>query len=147
MGGQGSGGARVGAGRKSKRLAEKVLQGAATRSERRQAVPKVEEFDAPDDLTRDERLVWLKLAPFAFAARTLTRGTADAFSDLCRNRVLMREIGADPDRRGGADHRGLIQRVESQMKSFALSPFGKPVAAEVPTEDDPFAEFDSAQTH
>lgn len=136
------GGARAGAGRKPKSLAEKALHGTAKLRERRAEPPAVEEFDAPDDLTRDERLVWMKLAPLAFQARTLTRATEDAFSDLCRNRVLMLELSRDPDKRGGADHRGIVQRVQSQMKDFSLSPFGKPLIEDAPKVEDPFAEFD-----
>lgn len=144
MGGKGSGGIRTGAGRKSKRLAEKVLHGTALLREKRAAkAPVVDEFDAPNDLTVDERLVWVKLAPHAFTARTLTRATEDAFSDLCRNRVLMLEIAKDPERRGGADHRGIVQRVQSQMKDFSLSPMGKPIIEEAPKVEDPFAEFDA----
>ena len=143
MGGRGSGGARSGSGRKSKRLAEKALHGTASLKEKRAGLPEVDEFDAPDDLTRDERLVWLKLAPHAFAARTLTRATEDAFSDLCRDRVLMLELSRDPDRRGGADHRGVTQRVQSKMKDFALSPMGKPLIEDKPKVEDPFGEFDA----
>ena len=142
MGGKGSGGARSGSGRKSKRLAEKALHGTASLKEMRAAAPQIDEFDAPDDLTLPERLVWLKLAPLAFALRTLTRATEDAFSDLCRNRVLMLEIGKDAERRGGADHRGIVQRVQSQMKDFSLSPMGKPIISEAPKAKDAFEDFD-----
>ena len=142
MGGRGSGGIRTGAGRKSKAPALKALHGTASLKDKRAALPAVDEFDAPDDLTRDERLVWLKLAPLAFRARTLTRATEDSFSDLCRNRVLMLELGRDVEKRGGADHRGIVQRVQSQMKDFQLSPFGKPLIDDKPQDADPFATFD-----
>lgn len=102
----------------------------------------VEEFEAPDDLTMEERHVWLRLAPHAFKARTLTPGTADAFSDLCRNRVLMLKLGLDGDKAGTADHRGLIQRVEAQMKAFLVSPMGKPLIEDAPKAEDPFAAFE-----
>jgi hypothetical protein len=102
----------------------------------------VEAFGPPADLTPVERAVWLRLAPYAFAAQTLTRATEDAFSDLCRNRVLMADVGANPDKRGGADHRGIIQRVESQMRAFCLSPMGKPLVTDAPKVEDPFAAFD-----
>ena len=142
MGGRGSGGARAGAGRKKTALALKALHGTASLKDKRAVAPVVDEFDAPDDLTRDERLVWLKLAPLAFKALTLTRATEDSFSDLCRNRVLMLELSRDPDKRGGADHRGIVQRVQSQMKDFSLSPFGKPLMEAKPKDVDVFAEFD-----
>ena len=144
MGGRGSGGSRVGSGRKSKRLAEKVLHGTALLKEKRAEKPLVDEFDAPDDLSRDERLVWLELAPHAFTARTLTRGTSYAFRLLCRNVVLERAISIDPDQRGGANHRGIIQRIDAELQAFSLRPMGKPLLEEAPKVVDPFAEFDGS---
>ena len=135
------GGARVGAGRKKKSLAERALHGTASLKAKRVVLPPVEKFGPPEDLTPDEVEVWLYLSPHAFKARTLTPATADAFSDLCRNRVLMLKLGKGGDA-GGADHRGLIQRVQSQMKDFSLSPMGKPLVDEAPKAADPFAEFD-----
>lgn len=142
MGGKGSGGQRVGAGGKPKSIAEKVLQGSATTSERAHSLPAVDEFDAPNDLTTAERLVWLRLAPSAFAARTLVKATEYQFVMLCRNIVLEREIAADVDQRGGANHRGIIQRIDAELARFCLAPMGKPIIAETPKDDDPFAEFD-----
>ena len=142
MGGKGSGGLRPGAGRKSKRLAEKVLHGTALLRERKAAVPEVDEFDAPDDLTRDERLVWLRLAPHAFKARTLTAATEYQFVMLCRNIVLERVIAADAEQVGGANHRGIIQRIDAELLRFCLSPIGKPLIEDAPKVEDPFSEFD-----
>lgn len=115
-------------------------------------LPPAEHFDPPSFLTPEEIKVWSDLAPYAFEARTLTRQTAMAFADLCKSRVLCDELENDrgkfvgetwvEGKRGGADHRSMIQRVQSQMKDFALSPFGKPVIAEAPKAEDPFAEFD-----
>lgn len=142
MGGKGSGGARAGAGRKSKRLAERVLHGTALLRDRKRGLPVVDEFDAPHDLTTDERLVWLRLAPHAFKARTLTAATEYQFVMLCRNIVLERRIAADPEQVGGANHRGIIQRIDAELLRFCLSPIGRPLIEEAPKVSDPFAEFD-----
>ena len=137
MGGKGSGGRRPGSGRKPK---DSVLRGidggAAHRPAARipttnpgsgggTAIAPVEEFDAPDDLTMEERSVWLKLAPHAFAARTLTKATALSFEMLCRNYALMRKMDASLAEAGSANHRGLIQRVDAELLRFNLSPCGK----------------------
>lgn len=137
-----SGGQRTGAGQKPQAFA-----GGKVRS-----LPPMEHFDPPSNLSEAEVAVWSELAPYAFEARTLTRQTAMAFVDLCKSRVLCDELERDygktigdtyvEGKRGGPDHRSMIQRVQSQMKDFALSPFGKPVIAEAPKESDPFAKFD-----
>ena len=133
MGGIGSGGRRPGTGRKRKTALQKAIGGNAGHrgkvlahpSALNTAVVEIEEFDAPDDLTRDERLVWLRLAPHAFANRTLTKATALAFELLCRNVVLERRLAASALGAAGADHRGLIQRVDAELLSFNLKPCGK----------------------
>jgi hypothetical protein len=141
VGGRGSGGARAGAGRKPKELAAKILEGSASPRQQARSLPKVEEFDAPNDLTRDERLVWLDLAPHAFQSRTLNRATSYSFRMLCRNIVLEREIAADAEQRGGANHRGIIQRVDAELLRFCLSPIGKPIVSDEKPADE-WAEFD-----
>lgn len=136
MGGKGSGGRRVGAGRKP---ALRPVPGGATarakapstNSDAGGAVA-FEEFDAPDDLSADERKVWLKLAPHAFKARTLTHATAFSFELLCRNVLLERTIAKDVELAGGANHRGLIQRIDAELLRFDLSPNGKPHSAAAP---------------
>lgn len=126
MGGNGSGGRRIGAGRKPKLQAVPAsIKPPSTNSDAGGAEP-FEEFDAPDDLTREERAVWLKLAPHAFRRRTLTRATALSFEMLCRNIVLERKLADDMKLVGGANHRGVIQRVDAELLRFDLSPNGKP---------------------
>lgn len=147
MGGRGSGGARAGSGRKPKEAALRVLHGSATRAERTQAAPIVDEFDAPNSLTTEERNVWLELAPGAFAARTLTRATAYAFVLLCRNVLLEQRLRADEEKCGGADHRGILQRVEAGLTAFAIRALGKPMKDDAPKVADPFDEFESGATH
>ncbi len=85
----------------------------------------ITEFDAPNDLTTDERNVWVELAPHAFKARTLTPATAFAFKLLCRNVVLERQYAQSVTDKGTANHRGLIQRVDAELLRFNLAPNGK----------------------
>jgi hypothetical protein len=127
------GGKRPGAGRKPKSDVVRAIDGTRDRRPGRilphPSAPEsgpvpIEEFDAPDDLTFDERKVWLELAPFAFANRTLTRATSFSFRLLCRNIVLEQALRAAAYR-GGSDHRGLIQRVDAELLRFNLSPCGK----------------------
>lgn len=139
------GGRRPGAGRKPKSDLERELDGNAGHRPARvlahpsgmPAVPApipVEAFDAPDDLTVDERNVWLELAPHAFAARTLTKGTAEAFKLLCRNVLLEKELRASVLDRGRPAHTKLIHLVETAMLRFNLSPCGKPLYDAQPQE-------------
>jgi hypothetical protein len=146
------GGRRPGSGRKPKPKQERLATGQIARVLSHPSVPpttnptsKIEEFDAPDSLTRDERLVWLKLAPHAFANRTLTKGTAWSFEMLCRNIVLERELGAGGTR-GMADHRGMIQRVDAELLRFNLSPCGKALyEAEPEAPANPLSRFRKAK--
>lgn len=127
MGGKGSGGLRTGAGRKPKLKAvpRSAVKPPSTNSDAGGA-ESFEEFDAPDELTREERAYWLRLAPHAFRRRTLTKSTALSFELLCRNLALERRIAVDPDQVGGANHRGVIQRIDAELLRFDLSPNGKP---------------------
>ena len=139
MGGKGSGGARPGSGPKPKL---KGINGGAsvpavetrtllpsTNSDAGGAEPLAAEWAAPDDLTADERAVWLKLAPHAVARQTLTKATAFQFELLCRNVVLERALSQDAETRGTANHRGLIQRRDAELLRFDLAPNGKPHGA------------------
>lgn len=138
MGGVGSGGRRPGSGAKPKAERLRALDGNAGHRKvlpgpgpAQAAVPPpvVEEFDAPNDLTVDEWLVWLELAPFAFRNRTLTAATSLGFRLLCQNIVLMRRYAMSVQDAGGANHRGLIQRVDAELLRFNLAPCGKPLVA------------------
>jgi hypothetical protein len=136
MGGVGSGGARPGSGPKPKSARQHAVAGDAGRRGLGRvlqhpgfgvdsAPPEVEEFDAPNELTADERKVWMLLAPFAFQNRTLVPATSLSFQLLCRNVVLERILATSEP--GSASHRGLIQRVDAELQRFALSPLGKPM--------------------
>lgn len=130
----GWGGRRPGAGAKPKSERERALSGVPSHVNGRvlpgpgsktDDLGDVDEFDAPNDLTTDERLVWLELAPHAFRNRTLTKATSLSFRMLCRNVVLERTMAASKADQGTADHRGMIQRVDAELLRFNLSPCGK----------------------
>jgi hypothetical protein len=131
MGGKGSGGRRRGAGRKPKTAAERFIDGNAGHRGRILSHPSapaapdpvvVDEFDAPNDLTVDERNVWVKLAPFAFKNGTLTKASSLAFCRLCAHIVLEKRYAGSVQEAGGANHRGLIQKVDAAMDAFGLRP-------------------------
>lgn len=140
MGGKGSGGHRPGSGSKKKTTAERWLHG-STQGTRAAARPAVDHLDVPDDLTTDERLVWLRLAPHALQAGTLAPATEYQFGLLCQNIVLERAMRRDVEKAGDASHRGIIQRIDAELARFCLAPMGKPIVEAAP-EADPFAEFD-----
>src|SRR3982751_7001573 len=128
------GGRRAGAGRKPLTRLEREVTGNAGHHMRVvphpaggqvPVVAPIAPVDDPVDLTPDEDKVWAELAPHALANRTLTKGTALSFRLLCRNVVLERTLALDPATRGGANHRGLLQRVDAELLRFNLSPCGK----------------------
>jgi hypothetical protein len=89
-------------------------------------VSPIEEFDAPDDLTAEERSVWLKQAPHAFKNRTLTRATALSFERYCKVAVMERKE-AESSARGGANHRGLLKQINAYELQFLLTPCGRAI--------------------
>jgi len=130
------GGRRAGAGRKPKTAVERAVTNNPGRRPGRVlphpsagAVPVVAGIaavPAPEDLTVEEQAVWHALAPHALAARTLTPATALSFEVLCRNVALEQRLATGDDQ-GGANHRGMIQRVDAELAAFSLRPFGKPI--------------------
>lgn len=138
MGGVGSGGHRQGAGRPKKSKAERRLDGNAGHRGRVLAhpsvpppptppvAPDIADFAVPDDLSVDERHVWLREAPKATRNGTLTKDTEYAFILFCRNVVLERALRLTEG--GSASHRGMIQRVEAELGDFKLRAFGKTVS-------------------
>lgn len=125
------GGRRPGAGAKPKSARDRAISGVPAHRGRvlahlpAAAPAPVEVFDAPADLLPAERVIWVALAPFACEQRTLTKATSLAFRLLCRNIVIENEMALAADARGGSDHRGMIQRVETGMLRFNVSPCGK----------------------
>src|SRR4051812_47805252 len=100
MGGRGSGGMRVNAGRKSKDEQVAALHGSRQRSAGKPAQGAAFELlPAPSCLTEPERTVWDELAPLACKALTLTATTAPGFRELCEaivlKRMMLAEILAD----------------------------------------------------
>lgn len=82
--------------------------------------------------------VWDRLAPLASAERTLSAATAYAFGWLCKSIAIEQELAvAKP---AGANHRGMMQRVEAGLARFRLTPDGKPAEALQPV--DVWSEFD-----
>jgi hypothetical protein len=126
----GWGGKRPGAGRKPK---PRAAGSAPARVLAHPSVPTtneaspIEEFDAPDDLLQEERAVWMKQAPHAFASRTLTRATALSFERYCKVVVLERKE-SESSGRGGSNHRGLLKQINAYELQFLLTPCGKPLA-------------------
>lgn len=133
------GGFRKGAGRKKKTPDERFVDGNAGHRGRVLSHPSVpasetlppavlDEFDAPNSLTVDERNVWVELAPHAFKKGTLTRSSSMAFCRLCAHVVLERRYQQSVQEQGGANHRGLIAKVDAAMDAFGLRPLmGKPM--------------------
>lgn len=123
MGGIGSGGRRVGSGKKGNRGV--VLPHPSAPAP---PGPPSDTFDPPATLRGKARAVWLELAPLAFEARTLTRATEASFVILCRNVALERKLAGSRRGAGGTNHRGMIQRVDAELAHFCLAPFGKPLS-------------------
>lgn len=104
MGGKGSGGARVGAGRKPKTEAERALSGFAGKRQtskqkaaaRKQAagVLALPVLAPPADLTGRARAIWVELAPLAAERRTLTSVEMPAFAELCRYKAVQEALFA-----------------------------------------------------
>jgi hypothetical protein len=147
-----SGGRRAGSGRKPLTAVERELTGNAGHRGRVLTHPgavhvpvvaPIVGVEPPDDLTSVERQVWVDLAPHAIAARTLTPATALTFRMLCRN-VVLEQVLATGNDRGGPNHRGILQRVESELARFCLAPFGKAIYeadAEPATPANPLEKF------
>ena len=125
----GKGGRRPGAGRKPKGLHLVGLDGGASHSRLApqvvQPTAPIDRFDPPPDLAPEVLTVWQQLAPYAFEQRTLVPATTESFVLLCRNVVLERLLSVKQP--GTAAHRGMIQRVDTELLRFNLSPCGKPL--------------------
>ena len=148
MGGRGSGGARVGAGRKSKRPPS-----SRGRCNTAPSMPHAEPFEVelapPVTLSPAEHAVWVALAPHARRAGTLEPSTAADFAVLVSLVVEARELLEARRAAGWSDrgftlathYRQVVQRLEAKMRGFLLSPIGKPIRPPVVAPDE-FAEFD-----
>jgi len=147
MGGRGSGGRRVGSGKKLKSELEHAISGTTSargvilQHPNATAVAPVVTFDPPANLRGKAKAVWGELAPEAFAARTLTPATCAAFVMLCHAAVLERALRTSKRAAGGPNHRGLMQRVATWQKDFMLAPLGKPLYAAAPAVANPLDRF------
>lgn len=137
MGGKGSGGRRPGSGRKPKSKILHSLQNTVSQAQRSMvpttngAGPEpIDEFDAPDDLTTEQRLIWLKLAPAAFRNGTLKRSTAMAFEMMCVNIARERAMRLSVDC-GEPKHNTLIKIIDAEMTAYSLRACGKAVFDEL----------------
>lgn len=149
------GGNRPGAGRPRKPGAIRALDGGATHRERGRVLvhpnastgasepaapldlPALDESDAPNELSPEERLIWLRLAPYAMQNGRLTDGTAFHFAQMCKNIILMQRYAASVTEAGGASHRGLIQRVDTELLTYGLVPSGAREASQQEPAVDP----------
>jgi hypothetical protein len=142
----GSGGARVGAGRKPKqRLEFAVVEGGAVKDD---AVPSL----PPEDLPLAGREFWQQWAGLAMDAGTLTGRTVPGFRWLCETYAEMRANQQQIEQDGrtyvkvtvdgsGQEHQELKAHpltnalnklrkdVEGGMARFCLTAMGKPIAA------------------
>jgi hypothetical protein len=166
MGGFGSGGSRVGAGRKSKGARVLDLHGGRDRKPQPAAVPvELKPVKPPRGLRGQELTVWGRLAPQALQKLTLTESEADALADLCVCIVERDRIRKTIDKDGWTFKHAILDdegetlstdikkhpligeyrqwkiRVEAGRARFKLAPIGKEIVT--PVKDvDPFEEFD-----
>ncbi len=138
---RGHGGSRPGAGRKPKSLESRAMDGGASHGRPKvvqhpsspaepaaPVLPQLDESDCPNELTHEERQVWLELAPHATKKGTLTDATSLGFRMLCGQVALERAYRASVMDRGSARHVTLQKDIRAALKDFMLQPFGKPDA-------------------
>ena len=148
MGGQGSGGARIGGGQKPKagrprREPEAVPPGvlrAITGGVREAPAAEPERSPLevpPKDLTKAGRAIWASLAPQAVKRGTLVEATVEGFRELVELRVMRDGLrSAIPRQPGGVGgpramqlRRQVLQmtqRIDQMLGRFKLTSFGKP---------------------
>src|SRR5262245_36064581 len=139
MGGVGSGGRRRGAGRKAMSPERRFVTGdagnhGAVLLQHPSAppppplpLPVLDEADAPNELTMEERHVWLELAPHAMQAGTLVPGTQAAFVTWCRWVLLERQFAVSVLEKGSAKHVQAAKEAKAGYYDFGLRPTGKPM--------------------
>lgn len=166
MGVPGTGGARIGSGEKPQEAVIAQLRGKVVRGGQntvKAVLRRPEPVPEPADLSPAEAELWREMAPEAHAAGTLVPRTVGQFRDLIEailvKRQMLREIEAEGyqvdvvqlqmDEAGGGvqsvqkkahglwtHYRGMLQRVETMRAKFSLCPFGKPIIAAEPPEDE-----------
>ena len=162
MGGRGSGGRRIGAGRKRKGNVVAFMHGSRQRVVQVPDAPLVsDEIAPPSDILPAELEVWQRHAPDALRAGTLTLSTARSFVRMvCLPEVRyasalatleaegwtyqkQTEMGKEPKVHPEQQRLEFwYRRIVDGHREFKLSPFGKAVA-EPEKVVDPFAEFEA----
>ena len=163
MGGRGSGGRRIGAGRKRKDNVVAFTHGSRQRAGQAQEAPVVsgDPVDPPADITPEQLAVWALHAPDAIRAGTLTRQTARSFvhlvcsPEVIYNRILATleadgwtyqkrtEMGLEPKTHPAQNRLEYwYRRIVDGHHEYKLAPFGRPVAEPAKIVD-PFAEFEA----
>lgn len=162
MGGKGSGGRRIGAGRKRKDNVVSFTHGSRQRAGQVEAPAAVlDVVKCPAGTPNAERAIWALHADDAMRAGTLTDQTARSFVQLvCEPRVVYNRILAELNAVGWTywketdagrepkkhplitDLQNWHRRVDAGHKAFSLAPLGKPVS-EPAAPADPFAEFEA----
>lgn len=86
----------------------------------------LDESQAPNDLSVDERLIWMELGALALSkGKSLAMIRAYPFRLLCTNVALERRYAKSVTEAGSANHRGMIQAIDREMLRFGLVDFGK----------------------
>lgn len=105
----------------------------------------LDESQAPNDLSVEERLVWMELGALAMSkGKSLASIRAYPFRLLCTNVALERRYAKSVNDAGGANHRGMIQAIDREMLRFGLVDFGKETPKVKPVVN-PFAAFGGAK--
>lgn len=95
----------------------------------------------PSTLTADEQAVWKEWAPRALAELTLSPATAAGFQKFCVLWAIAKRIEAKMallgvDTKDGSpylkDYIALTPKLDSAMRCFKLTAFGKPAISEKP---------------
>ena len=144
----GRGGHRPGSGRKPGPQGPRVLVGMPSRQPVVTVpIAPVDEGErqrlltAPDGLSKEAQLVWIKLAEHAIAERTLTPATAAGFAQLCQQWVYLDALDKKiqhlgPDTKEASPYfqtwKAVVMRVDASLARFKLTAFGKPATKEKP---------------
>lgn len=122
------GGKRPGAGRKKKAPATVLQHPSVPPPSTNYPPAPVEEFDAPDCLTAEERAVWMTQAPHAFRNGRLTKASALAFERYCRM-VAREAVEAKSSAAEKPSHQKLRSDINKLELQFGLTPNGAPMPA------------------
>lgn len=144
----GHGGARVGAGRKPREKARVLGMNGTRMSPNVDATTKPSSdhsnlADPPDGLPIEQHEFWRRWAPMAIEMRTLAPSTVVGFRELCEQMALkvaiwdrMAQLGlasSEADRLLKR-YEKIAQRLDTSLKGFKLTAFGKPVEGAAPRQ-------------